>query len=62
MSPTSPQRGTSSTQESRLAPSGRTFARRIDCADSGQRRSSPAPARGGGNRHPEGWEHPSRRD
>jgi hypothetical protein len=62
MSPTSPQRGTSSTQEPRLAPSGRTFSRRIDCADSGARRSSSAPARGGGNRRPEGWEHPSRGD
>jgi hypothetical protein len=62
MSPTSPRRGTNPTQESRLAPSGRTFARRIDCAESGARRATTAPARGGGNRHPEGWEHPSRRD
>ena len=63
MSPTSPQRGTNPTQEPRLAgaPSERTFARRIDCADSGARRTSPAPARGGGRRDPEGWERPSRR-
>jgi hypothetical protein len=60
MSPTPTQRGTNPTQESRLAPSGRTFARRIDCADSGSRRASTDPARGGGNRRPEGWEHPRR--
>ena len=36
---------------------GRTFARRIDCADTAGRSPAMRPARGGGLRDPETWEH-----